>query len=103
MLGFSSSFSGSVEYEVLVINQVIAFKIKGKFIFSEVQEISSEEEEEEEDEQTNDTETSSSYADSARSTPIPGATPSKKGRPEGMPKKRYQKAGLFSNTYKEEE
>ena len=77
-----------------------------RFPCSEVQEITSEEEEEkeeEENEQTNDTETSSCYADSARSTPIPGATPSKKGRPEGMPKKRYQKAGLFSNTYKEEE
>ena len=76
-----------------------------RFPCSEVQEITSEEEEEEEEEneQTNDTETSSCYADSARSTPIPGATPSKKGRPEGMPKKRYQKAGLFSNTYKEEE
>lgn len=69
---------------------------------SDVQISSEDEEEEEDDDQTNDTETSS-HADSARSTPVPGATPSKNRRIEGMPKKRYQKAGLFSNTYKEEE
>ncbi len=74
---------------------------------SEVQEISSEDDDDPDDEDdghTSNTETASSRdADSARSTPVPGATPTKRGRIEGMPKKRFQKAGLFSNTYKEEE
>ncbi len=70
------------------------------YINREVEEEVSEDEESEKDA---DVETSS-CGDSARSTPIPGSQPSsKRASKEGMPKKRYQKAGLFSDTYKETE